>query len=414
MKRHARACIGRALFLAAIATSCAKATPDSVAGMINPGDQVDGMVFTSVDEIDWDISLQFLCDMESVEESDNSSMLTCSASPGDSVFFGNCSGVGFNTPEEGDRLWKDFKIDVSFDGQAVNLAPFGYLDVDLYDMDVKYARIWNLMVEQIAPGTHTVQCIEEEEGVTRTNRYVFTVSEQAQTFAALSVPVTPHLHPYTSEGAQLNYLLYVPGEYGVDPQRKWPLLVYLHGMDREHANVMALRNDYPLNTLVDQDFFPFVVVAPKGEGGYEFWSKDEMVSSIMALLDEVQAVLAVDPDRIYLTGVSAGGNGTWEIGVRHPERFAALVSAMGYYDWPFSVPDNICDLAAVPVWAFHGARDELIPLEAEQSLVDALKACGGDVRLTVFPDAGHELKSERVYTSELYDWLLSHSLKKGD
>jgi predicted esterase len=413
MKRRARACIGCALFLAAVATSCAKATPDSVAAMINPGDQVDGMVFTSIDEIDWDISLQFLCDMESVEESENSSTLTCYASPGDSVFFGNCSGVGFGTPEEADRLWKGFQIDVTFDGQAVNLAPFGYLDVDLYDADVKYARIWNLMVQQIAPGTHTIRCVEEKEGGPHTNSYVFTVSEQRETFPTLS-SVSPRIHPYTSEQAKLNYLLYVPGEYGADPERKWPLLIYLHGMDREHANVLALRNDYPLNTLTDQDYFPFVVVAPKGEGGYEFWSKEEMVSSIMTLLNEIQAALAVDPDRIYLTGVSAGGNGTWEIAVRYPGRFAALVPVMGYYDWPFSVPDIICDLAAVPVWAFHGAKDELIPLEAEQSLVDALQACGGDVQFTVYPDAGHDLKSERVYTQELYDWLLSHSLASGD
>jgi len=99
------------------------------------------------------------------------------------------------------------------------------------------------------------------------------------------------------------------------------------------------------------------------------------------------------------------------IGLRHPDRFAALVPVMGYYVWPFEVPENICDLVEVPVWAFHGAKDELIPLDEEQSIVDALETCGGDVQFTVFPDAGHDLDIQRVYTSELYTWLLEQTLK---
>ena len=82
---------------------------------------------------------------------------------------------------------------------------------------------------------------------------------------------------------------------------------------------------------------------------------------------------------------------------------------MGYYGWPPTVPENICDLADVPVRAFHGAKDELIPLDAEQSLVDALKACGGDVQFTVFPDIGHDVHTQQIYTSELYDWLLAQT-----
>lgn len=122
----------------------------------------------------------------------------------------------------------------------------------------------------------------------------------------------------------------------------------------------------------------------------------------------------MDPNRIYLTGDSAGGNGTWEIGVRHPERFAALAPMVGYFGWPPSVPENIRDLADVPVWAFHGAKDNVIPLEAEQILVDTLKDCGGDAQFTIFPDVGHDLSSELVYNSELYTWLLEKTLKQGD
>jgi predicted peptidase len=251
----------------------------------------------------------------------------------------------------------------------------------------------------------------EDSDVSETNTYIFTVSDKPETFPTLSADSPHRLNPYTSEKAKLNYLLYLPGEYGVNPEQKWPVLIYLHGMSRVNSRVTFLQNDYPLNTLANQDYFPFIVLAPQGTGEYEFWATDEMVSSIMTLLDEIQTVLTVDPNRIYLTGVSAGGNGTWSIGVRHPERFAALVSVMGYYGWPPTVPENICDLADTPVRALHGAKDELIPLKAEQNLVDALEACGGDVQITIFPDVGHDLKSEQVYTSELYEWLLEQSLK---
>ena len=78
---------------------------------------------------------------------------------------------------------------------------------------------------------------------------------------------------------------------------------------------------------------------------------------------------------------------------------------------PFEVPDNICDLKDVPVWAFHGALDERVPLLAEQGLVDALNDCGGQAQITVIPDIGHDLEAEHVYTPELTGWLLSQSLK---
>ena len=78
----------------------------------------------------------------------------------------------------------------------------------------------------------------------------------------------------------------------------------------------------------------------------------------------------------------------------------------------YTVPENICDLKDVPVWGFHGAKDEVMPLEAEQMLVDALEACGGNVQFTIFPDVGHDVESHQVYTAELFTWLLEQTLKK--
>jgi predicted peptidase len=97
------------------------------------------------------------------------------------------------------------------------------------------------------------------------------------------------------------------------------------------------KEGHPLDKLEDEEEFPFIVVAPKGTGEYSIWEPDEVISAVMTLLDEVQAVVAVNSSRIYLTGESAGGNGTWVIGLRYPDRFAALVPVMGYYGWPFAV-----------------------------------------------------------------------------
>jgi len=389
---------------------CAKATPEHSEGMINPGDEIDGMVFTTIEEIDWDESLSMLCDFSSWDDIRNRTA-SCFTLPGSNVFFGNFSGVPYNNSNEADEPWQEVKSDVSFDGQSLNLSSFGYLEGELFDMEWKYARMWNLAVENITPGTHTIQTVRGDSEGSETNTYIFTVSDKSETFPTLSAEPPHRINPYTSEKAKLNFLLYTPDDYGVNPDQKWPLLIYLHGMSRVNTSLHVLRNDYPLNALADQDDFPFILVAPLGTGEYEFWATDEMIGSIMTLLDEIQADLAVDPNRLYLTGGSAGGNGAWSIGVRHPERFAAIVSSMGYYGWPPTVPENICDLAKVPVRAFHGAKDELIPLEAEQSLVDALAACGGDVQFTVFPDIGHDIDAQQVYTSELYAWLLEQTHK---
>ena len=390
-------------------SACGKATPGQVEGVIKSGEEIDGMTFSSMDPFGWDYSLYFLCENEPVEESDTSATLRCSTLPGGSVFFGNCDGVVFESPEDADEKWQDFAIEISFDGQVVDLPTFNYLDTELPGDPTKGLRMWNLMVDHITPGTHIIQCKRELDGSMYTSTFEIKVSEKQGNYPALSSGANPRIHPYTTENGEVNYLLYVPDEYGADPQEKWPLLVYLHGRSRVYGDVLALEDDHPLNTLSDDGSFPFIVVAPKSIGDYDQWASDAQVQMAITVLDEVQAELSVDPDRVYLTGGSGGGNGVWVISLRYPDRFAALVPFMGYYGYPFTVPENICDIKHIPVWAFHGDADEVIPLEAEQSIVDALRACGGDVRFTVFPGVGHDMDYSLIYNSELYAWLLGHS-----
>jgi len=165
------------LLLATSFTACAPTTPGRVEGIINPGDQVDGMLFTTDDRIDWNIDLHARCDFDSVEGPENAENFQCRAIPGDRIFFGNCIGVGYDSQEEVDEAWGDFHLEVTFDDQPLNLPAFGYLDFELPESEPKYARVWNLMVEDITAGRHSIQCKKLEDGVIYSNTYVFTTSE---------------------------------------------------------------------------------------------------------------------------------------------------------------------------------------------------------------------------------------------
>jgi predicted peptidase len=121
------------------------------------------------------------------------------------------------------------------------------------------------------------------------------------------------------------------------------------------------------------------------------------------MLDEVIGQHAVDPDRVYLTGLSMGGYGTWSLAMAYPEIFAAIapICGGGMTEWLFMLKD-------MPVWAFHGAEDPAVPLERGQRMVDALRAAGGDVRFTVYPGCGHDSWTQTYENPQLYEWFLQH------
>ena len=103
-----------------------------------------------------------------------------------------------------------------------------------------------------------------------------------------------------------------------------------------------------------------------------------------------------------------GGNGVWTIGLRYPDYFAALAPVAGYFGWPPEVPENICE---GPVWAFHGGRDDIIPVEAGQELVDSLNACGGNAQFSVSQDMKIDVRVKIYAEPELFKWLLFQAMK---
>ena len=200
---------------------------------------------------------------------------------------------------------------------------------------------------------------------------------------------------------RLNYLLFLPQDYGIDPQKKGPLILFLHGAG-ERGDDLELVKVHGIAKIVEQqEDFPFIAISP--QCSEDSWWPVE-VEALDALLDKVVTTYAVDPHRIYLTGLSMGGHGAWSLAIAHPERFAAVAPICGSGD-----PKKVCTLKDVPVWAFHGAKDSVVPLKKSKEMVDALKACGGNVQLTVYPDVEHDSWTQTYDNPELYEWFLQHT-----
>ncbi len=198
----------------------------------------------------------------------------------------------------------------------------------------------------------------------------------------------------------LRYLLFLPRDYGADPDKEWPLILFLHGMG-ERGDDLDLVRIHGIPKIVErQPDFPFVAVSPQCPGETT-WRDHHLI--LKGLLDAIVANYAVDTARIYLTGLSMGGYGTWSTAMTYPKLFAAIAPICGG-----GFTEFVSELKEVPVWAFHGAEDEVVKLEMGQRMVDALRACGGNVRFTVYPGVGHDSWTETYDNPELYEWFLEH------
>jgi predicted peptidase len=221
---------------------------------------------------------------------------------------------------------------------------------------------------------------------------------------------------------RIRYLLYLPGDYGKDPAKKWPLILFLHGSG-EIGETLSLLKGVPLpQWLETKTDFPFIVISPQLPGMAAFTTVQStyniptwtpLIDPLNQLLDEIPANYAVDTRRIYLTGLSLGGFGTWEFALRYPQRFAAIVPIAGGYQFQSNmVPGSICKLKDLPIWVFHGAQDTSVSVKQSQVLVDALNACGSDVHFTIYPDAGHSGAWLSAYADPgLWQWLAEQTLK---
>lgn len=240
-----------------------------------------------------------------------------------------------------------------------------------------------------------------------------------------------------------HYLLSLPTGYDAASDKKWPVILFLHGSGERgtdpwkvavHGPPKLIRGPVPApapapiapGTTPPPPPPPetaaaraqreesaaflkanFIVVSPQCPAT-TWWDDD----GVLALLDEVMANHKTDPSRLYLTGLSMGGYGTWSVGLKYPERFAAIVPICGggsTVDIRRTGRDKKAALTTLGVWAFHGAKDPTVPLEESETMVAALKKAGvTDLQLTVYPEAKHDSWTETYNKPELYAWLLKH------
>ena len=200
---------------------------------------------------------------------------------------------------------------------------------------------------------------------------------------------------------EMEYLLALPKDYDKDTTKAWPLMVFLHGAGERGSDINKVKVHGPAKLVEQGKDFPFIIVSPQCPEG-QWWSN--RLETVMALVDEIAEKYRVDPKRVYLTGLSMGGYGTWSIASTFPNRFAAIVPICGG-----GQPYLAGNLKSVPIWAFHGAKDSVVPVAESERMVDAVKKTGGNAKLTVYPEAQHDSWTETYNNPALYEWLLKQS-----
>ncbi len=200
----------------------------------------------------------------------------------------------------------------------------------------------------------------------------------------------------------LGYLLYLPKGYEDDPEQTWPLIIFLHGSGDRGDNLFLLAKASPFMMIREHGPLPFIIVAPLLSDSEYYASFPE--SYMDGVLEQALADYRVDQKRIYVTGLSMGGEATYRFALHRPDTFAAVAPLAAFLYSPPSM-ESIKDL---PVWTIHGADDTIVPLSMAQQPVDALKLVGGNVRFTVLEGHDHDVWTDTYSDPGFYDWLLEH------
>lgn len=206
----------------------------------------------------------------------------------------------------------------------------------------------------------------------------------------------------TLKKIKYNYILNVPEDYGKDPNKKWPIIFYLHGRHASGTNLQSVKRYGLPYYLAKGKKIDFIVVSPQCPWGKN-WASEDWFNPVF---DEVAAKLNVDENRIYLIGMSMGGFGTWELASRMPDRFAAISPMCGGANLKW-----VDQLSRIPTWVFHGTADRQIPISRSEVMVKALEKMNADIKFTRLANQGHDI-NKQFNDDELYNWLKKHSLNR--
>ncbi len=210
------------------------------------------------------------------------------------------------------------------------------------------------------------------------------------------------LETEAATAGRIEYWLYIPADYA-GAKEPLPLVVFLHGLGERAPEIEKVKKHGPPKLIARGKPFPFICISPQCPAK-SWWPKE--TKALVALLDEIGAKYNVDKDRVYLTGLSMGGFGTWALAIDQPKRFAAIAPICGKGD-----PAKVARIKHVPTWVFHGAKDRTVPLKASEDMVEALKAAGATPKFTVYPDAGHDSWTATYASDDFWKWLLAQRRK---
>jgi len=214
-----------------------------------------------------------------------------------------------------------------------------------------------------------------------------TATETPQTAGRIELQV-----PYA-----FDYLIALPEGYTDEPDRRWPLLVFLHGAGERGRDLSRVARHGPPALIAAGRRFPAIVLSPQCPDD-TWWN----LPAVETLIDELARKLRVDQNRIYLTGLSMGGYAVWSLAQRRPDYYAAVVPICGGGDprWAPRLRDQ-------PLWAFHGARDEAVLPRESQKMIEAIRAAGGRPHFTLYPEAGHDAWTAAYGDEALWGWLFA-------
>lgn len=207
----------------------------------------------------------------------------------------------------------------------------------------------------------------------------------------------------TTTGAS-KFACFVPRNY--TDQTEWPVVIFLNGsgecgIDGQRQLTQGL---FPAMINAPEDW-PMIALFPQKPDKASQWADHDAM--VMSVLEWAKARYRVDASRIYLTGLSQGGAGTWAIGAKHPELFAAIAPICGYGKGE----QVAAALKEMPIWAFHGEKDNVVPSKQTKDIITAIEAAGGKPKATYFPDLNHGSWDRAYRDMELGEWLLSQRRK---
>ena len=232
------------------------------------------------------------------------------------------------------------------------------------------------------------------------NKYLFlAITFLTTLFSFAQTDVTGKIKTEIVTTHELNYALHVPKS----SKEKKPLIIFLHGSGEKGTDIEKVKVHGPFKYLKSNSLDAYVL-APQCPDN-EYWDSEVLYQLIL----KIQKENNIDSNRVYLTGLSMGGWGAWNLAFAHPEMFAALVPIAGFVD---RVPmiEN-CKIASLPIRIFHGLVDDVVDVNYSIAIYKKLKPCNSNIELTIFDNANHDSWTRVYDNKEIYDWMF-HQTKK--